>query len=230
MFIQSSVVRGLRRQSETPLFGQAQAGNRQALNDLMRRHDGLVQAVVRRQYLGSLPFEEALQAGRIGLWHALQGYDPQRGFAFSTYAFPAIMRHIWRAVKQQARQGDWSRLGKSGADGRAVDPAAVVEELAWQEALQRLVGCLPVRLQSVVVAHYGLDGQPPASYRQLGVRWGLSHERIHQLHVEALVWLRHPAHSQVLRSLLQRHTVRDYEMADALAQRWLQKRGGRHGR
>jgi RNA polymerase sporulation-specific sigma factor len=100
MFIQNSVVRGLRREAETPLFEQAQAGDRQALNDLMRRHDGLVQAVVRRQYLGSLPFEEALQAGRIGLWHALLGYDFQRGFAFSTYAFPAIMRHIWRAVKQ----------------------------------------------------------------------------------------------------------------------------------
>lgn len=228
MFIQSSAVRGLRRRSETPLFEQAQAGDRQALNGLMRRHDGLVQAVVRRQYLGSLPFEEALQAGRIGLWHAVLGYDPQRGFAFSTYAFPAIMRHIWRAVKQHARQEDWSRLGWSSADGQ-VDPATVVEELAWREALQHLIGCLSTRLQSVVVAHYGLDGQPPASYRQLGVRWGLSHERIHQLHAEALVWLRHPAHSQALRSLLQRHTVRDYEAADALAQRWLQKRGGRHG-
>jgi DNA-directed RNA polymerase sigma subunit (sigma70/sigma32) len=121
-------------------------------------------------------------------------------------------------------------VGWPPAEWLIADPAALAEALAWSEALQRLVGCLPQRLQAVVVAHYGLDGQPPASYRQLGVRWGLSHERIHQLHVEALVWLRHPAHSQVLRSLLQRHTVRDYEVADALAQRWLQKRGGRHGR
>jgi RNA polymerase sigma factor (sigma-70 family) len=195
----------------------------------MGRHDGLVQAIVRRQYLGSLPFEEALQAGRIGLWHAILGYDPQRGFAFSTYAFPAIMRHIWRAVKQHARQEERPRLGWLPPEGLTADPATVLEGLAWQEALQRLIGRLPPRLQSVVVAHYGLDGEPPASYRQLGVRWGLSHERIHQLHSEALVWLRHPGHSQALRSLVQRHTIRDYEVADALAQRWLQKRGGRYG-
>lgn len=88
---------------------------------------------------------------------------------------------------------------------------------------------LPQRLQQVVVAYYGLDGEAPASYRQLGTRLGLSHERIQQLHDEALVWLRHPAHSQALRTLLQRHTLADYEAAAALAQRWLQKRAGRHG-
>jgi DNA-directed RNA polymerase specialized sigma subunit len=50
----------------------------------MRRHEGLVQAVVRRQALGMLPFAEALHAGRIGLWWAIVGYDPARGLAFST--------------------------------------------------------------------------------------------------------------------------------------------------
>jgi DNA-directed RNA polymerase sigma subunit (sigma70/sigma32) len=51
-------------------FRQAQAGDRDSLNRLMVEHDGLVQAVVRRQVLGNLPFAEALQAGRIGLWRA----------------------------------------------------------------------------------------------------------------------------------------------------------------
>jgi DNA-directed RNA polymerase sigma subunit (sigma70/sigma32) len=52
----------------------------------MVERDGLVQAVVRRQALGDLPFAEALQAGGIGLWRAILGYNPQRGIAFSTYA------------------------------------------------------------------------------------------------------------------------------------------------
>ena len=77
---------------------------------------------------------------------------------------------------------------------------------------------------------YGLDGAPPAVYRQIGATLGLSGERARQLHTEALVWLRHPAHSYALRSLLGRHTLADYQTADALAQRWLQRRGGRHGR
>jgi DNA-directed RNA polymerase sigma subunit (sigma70/sigma32) len=72
--------------SEAALFQQAQAGYQDSLNALMARHEGLVQAIVRRQVLGDLSFAEALHAGRIGLWHAIVGFDPSRGFAFSTYA------------------------------------------------------------------------------------------------------------------------------------------------
>jgi DNA-directed RNA polymerase specialized sigma subunit len=58
------------------------------------RHEGLVHAVVRCQWLGYLNYAEALQAGRIGLWQALLRYDPAGGTAFSTYAWPAIARQV----------------------------------------------------------------------------------------------------------------------------------------
>ncbi|MGD9047085.1 MAG: sigma factor, partial [Anaerolineae bacterium] len=72
------------------LFRQAQAGCRDSLARLMAAHEGLVQVVVRKQALGHLPFAEALQAGRIGLWRAILGFDPERGYAFSTYAWTSI--------------------------------------------------------------------------------------------------------------------------------------------
>lgn len=229
MSIRCKGVGGLSLSTETPSFEQAQAGSHLALNDLMRRHDGLVQAVVRQQFLGSLPFDEALQAGRIGLWRAILGYDPYRGFAFSTYAWPAIMRQIWQAVKDHVRESAKPCVEWSSLHVLANDPPALVDATVLQETLLHSVYCLPQRLQQVIVAYYGLEGDTPASYRQLGARMGLSHERVRQLHTEALIWLRHPGHSQALRTLLQRHTLADYEAADALAQRWLQKRAGRHG-
>jgi len=78
------------------MFLQAQAGDLASLNQLMSHHDGLVQVMVRRQVLGDLPFAEALQAGRIGLWRAILGYDPARGFAFSTYACPLMKASGWK--------------------------------------------------------------------------------------------------------------------------------------
>ena len=53
---------------------------------------------------------------------------------------------------------------------------------------------------------------------------------ISQVEIAALVWLRQPAHSQELRSLLARHNQTQYELADRLAQAWLRRRGGRSGR
>jgi RNA polymerase sigma factor (sigma-70 family) len=212
---------------EATQFIQAQAGCAESLNQLMARHDGLVQAVVRQQVLGGLPFEEALQAGRIGLWHAILGFDPSRGFAFSTYAWPSIKHHIWRAVKAYGRfQDDQAHFQQL----EAPDPAAVWEAGAIREALRAMVGRLSPRLEYVVVARYGLRGHAPFLYRQIGAALGLTGERARQLHTEALVWLRHPAHSYRLRSLLSRHTLADYEKADREARHWLYRRGGRHAR
>jgi DNA-directed RNA polymerase sigma subunit (sigma70/sigma32) len=110
------------------------------------------------------------------------------------------------------------------------DPAVTWEMTVVRQAVHDLVQRLPERLQAVIVARYGLDGRDPAIYRHIGATLGLSGERARQLHTEALVWLRHPAHSQILRSLLGRHTIADYQLADDLAQRWLQRRGGRRDR
>lgn len=223
----------LGRLTEFPVFERAQAGCQDSLQALMYRHDGLVRAVVRQQYLGALPFDEALQAGRIGLWRALVGFDTRRGLAFSTYAWPSIMHAVWRAVKMQSALCPPRMLPHlpSAVYG---DPAEWVAQATLRQAvsqsLSALLQRLPERLRQVVLPYYGLGGETPVSYRQLGARLGLSHERVRQLHVAALVWLRHPAHSQALRTLLERHSLADYEAADALAQRWLQQRAGRHGR
>jgi hypothetical protein len=103
------------------------------------------------------------------------------------------------------------------------------EEAEVGQALEALVRGLPQRLRFVIVAYYGLDGHPRRVYREIGEALGLCRQRVQQLHVEALVWMRHPAHSQELRSLLQRHSAREYEWANEQAQAWLRRRGGRNG-
>jgi RNA polymerase sigma factor (sigma-70 family) len=218
--------------AEVVLFHQAQTGGPESLNALMERHDGLVHAVVRRQVLGELPYAEALQAGRIGLWRAIVRFDPDRGYAFSTYAWRSIVHHVWRAVKVHTRAAriahvaaysEWQRIA-------GVDPAALGVAWSVHDTLHELVTRLSERLRQVIVARYGLDGQGARFYREIGTHLGVSGERARQLHTEALVWLRQPGHSQHLRSLLAYHSLADYQWAEAEAQRWLRWRGGRHGR
>ena len=218
------------------LFRQAQAGCHESLNRLAEMHDGLVHAVVRRQVLGDLPYIEALQAGREGLWRAILRFDLTRGYAFSTYAWPSILHHVWRVVKmhtrasgreqaecRSARQSEWQWMV-------CTDPAKIVAAQSVGCAFQALVTQLPQRLREVITARYGLDGRQPSFYREIGARLGISGERARQLHDEALVWLRHPARSHHLRSLLGRHRLSDYQWAEAQTQRWLRRQGGRYGR
>jgi RNA polymerase sigma factor (sigma-70 family) len=201
----------------------------------MAAHEGLVHAVVRKQVLGQLPFAEALQAGRIGLWRAILGFDPERGHAFSTYAWTSIMHHVWREVKLAERAHwqttkHWPLDEDSCSVPKATDPAQFWEASVVHCALWDLVARLPERLRIVVVARYGLTGQRRAFYPRIGATLHVSAERARQLHTEALIWLRQPAHSQQLRSLLGRHTLADYEAVEAETQRWLRWRGGHNGR
>lgn len=217
------------RSCPVELYEQAQGGCARSLNRLMERHEGLVQAAVRRQVLGDLPFEEGLQAGRMGLWRAVLGYDVRRGVAFSTYAWPCIVRQIWRATEghRRSRQGAEEAVWVQEAQG--LDPAQGWERRMGEQALARLVQGLPERLRQVIVARYGLEDGQPCVYRQIGVELGCSGEWARRLHEEALVWLRHPAHSQLLRHWLDRHTLADYAWAEEGAAQWLRRRGGRHG-
>ncbi|MFC2037969.1 sigma-70 family RNA polymerase sigma factor [Chloroflexota bacterium] len=216
-------------------FRQAVTATRLCLARLMSTHEGLVHAVVREQVLGTLPFAEALQAGRIGLWRAILGFDPERGHAFSTYAWTCIMHHVWREVKlaERAHSQAMEHLALSEvcslAPG-ATDPAQAWEASAVRAAFWDLVARLPERLRIVVLARYGLTGRRRAFYGRIGAKLSVSAERARQLHTEALIWLRQPAHCQQLRSLLGRHTLADYEAVEAETQAWLRWRGGRHGR
>ena len=221
------------RNPETTLFAQAQAGCAESLNALMVRHERLVHWVVHRQQLCGLAYEEAVQAGRHGLWRAILGYDTQRGVPFASYACVAIMKYVWAAVQSWGvrvrREVPWGvlvlyyyRVGP--------DPAGLREWEDIRQCLEQLVARLPKRLAYVIQAYYGLGGQEAHTLQTIGDELGVTRERVRQLRNEGLVWLRQPAHSQELRSLLARHTREQYELADQLTQAWLRQRGGRHGR
>jgi len=163
MHSQICTVSGFGRAPEATIFLRAQMGCRASLNMLMARHDGLVHAVVRRQVLGDLPFAEALQAGRIGLWRAIQGYDPFRGAAFSTYAWPCMMRQVWRAVKAHQREQKCTASQEFLCFPQvSEDLFHCLEQEAIYQALHNLVRRLPPRLRILMIARYGLDGSPPS--------------------------------------------------------------------
>jgi RNA polymerase primary sigma factor len=199
----------------------------QAMQEAMEQHKGLIHAFIRKQGGGDISYEEALQAGRIGLWRAIRGYDPKRGTAFSTYAWVAICRHIHQRTAELNQEPPvyTQELPSSWV---LSDPAAEVEEELVREALLDLVDQLPARLRRVIVGRYGLEGQPACILKKLGEELGVTGERVRQLQQEALAWLRHPARSWRLRQLVGKNTAADYRLA--LAQNAALRRSRRNRR
>jgi RNA polymerase sigma factor (sigma-70 family) len=173
------------------------------------------------------------------LVRAILGYQVERGTKFSTYACKAIMRnsssgrYVWSAVRDHLRRQRKQvclPLLKIYAYEVGADPAQQRDWADVCQSLLELVNRLPQRQAEVIRLRYGLEGSIPHTQAEIGIRMGVSRQRVGQIEMQALIWLRQPAHSQELRSLLARHTQAQYELADQLAQAWLRRRGGRDGR
>jgi DNA-directed RNA polymerase sigma subunit (sigma70/sigma32) len=122
----------------------------------MHQHDGLVHHILRQQWDGPLTYAETLHEGRIALWCAILGFDPERGTAFSTYASVVIARQTWHAVDraEKEQQDDLTFLAPSPFP----HPRDVVLHQEIEEALDASVKRLPAKRHWLVRAHYGLDG------------------------------------------------------------------------
>ncbi len=85
------------------LVAQAQQGDEQAAERLLQLYRPLVQHVARRFYLPDGEPEDVYQIGMIGLWQAIQRYNPQRQASFATFARLCIRRQILSALKHASR-------------------------------------------------------------------------------------------------------------------------------
>lgn len=201
-------------------FVCAQGGCPVCQDALIRAHSGLIHTILQRVQRGGVPYAELVQAGRVALWRAVLGFDPERGVRFATYGGVAIERALWAAVRQAQRVSEVPLPAATPSEPWAVHS----RRPEVQAALRAVVAQLPERLGAVVTALYGLDGQPPCTQAALGRAWGLSRERIRQLHMEALVSLRHPGLSSRLYHLCEQDSRAAYLQALQRNRAWQRRR------
>lgn len=63
----------------------------------------LVVSIARHYQNRGVPLDDLIEEGNLGLIHALEKFDPERGFRFSTYATWWIRQNIERAIMNQSR-------------------------------------------------------------------------------------------------------------------------------
>ena len=77
---------------------RARAGDRAAMDELLRDNAPLIWSVVRR-FFGRAEPEDLFQLGSIGFIKAVRGFDPDYGTCFSTYAVPKIAGEMRRFLR-----------------------------------------------------------------------------------------------------------------------------------
>ncbi len=141
-------------------------------NRLVELNIGLVRRIAHRFCKQStVPYEDLEQLGSLGLIRAIERFDPQHGYAFSSFAVPYIRGEILHYLRDQStmvriprrwqtlqRQGQQAILKLSTELGHPPTDAEVAQALGvsvsdWRSAKQSQLNHVPMSLDAQLGSH-----------------------------------------------------------------------------
>lgn len=182
----------------------------QAIRDqLIRANMRLAISVIKKFVTPQNSFDDMLSDGIYSLMQAVDKFDFDRGFRFSTYAYRAIARNAYRAIikkqKESVRFG--SEVDESNLDTSSALSESAMDVRTWTRLrglLSQIMGQLDRREQLIIRCRYALGAHRKVkTFQAIADRLGVSKERVRQLEQRAMTKLRAMAADLQLEDLVE---------------------------
>jgi RNA polymerase sigma-B factor len=117
--------------------------DRRARDELVERFLPLARKLARRYVPSSEPYEDLVQVASLGLVKAVVRFDPDRGFAFTSFAVPTIVGEL----KRYFRDAGWALHVDRGAQERARRVLAAQQKISAETGHAPTIGELSEYLE-----------------------------------------------------------------------------------
>ncbi|MCS7034259.1 MAG: sigma-70 family RNA polymerase sigma factor [Phycisphaerae bacterium] len=165
---------------------------------LARTNLALVLAMAKRTRLGDVDFAEIVSEGNMALLRAIDKFNADKGFKFSTYACRAILKAFSRTAQKHSRHRQHfpvefdPELEKSDW----VDTRRDVVEQDWTDELKQIVDRNLADLSSIEQTvlrrrfNWHQEEESPLTLEEVGKIIGVTKERVRQIQNKALMKIR----------------------------------------
>lgn len=146
------------------LLMKAQAGDKEAREQLVQKNIGLVKSIVSRYTARGVEKEDLIQIGMIGLIKAIDNFDTTYEVRFSTYAVPMIAGKIRRFLRDNGA----IKVSRSIKDHRvAVNRSRerLIEKLGREPTIHEIAEDVGLSMEDILLAVN--SGQEVASLQQM---------------------------------------------------------------
>ena len=186
---------------------------------LVRTNLALVLAMAKRTRLGDVDFAEIVSEGNMALMRAVDKFNVDKGFKFSTYACRAILKAFSRTAMKHGRyktrfpvefepemeKSDWSDRKRDAVEEDCID------EL--KQIVDRNLADLSDTEQTVIRRRFNWQQQEdhPLTLEEVGQIIGVTKERVRQIQNKALLKIKSVMEEGVLRT--KRHPENEEQQA-----------------
>lgn len=186
--------RTLSAEEEQELLKQVKLGDEQARKTLIESNLRLVTKIARQYRRPKIELLDLIQEGNIGLIEAVDKFDAEIGYRFSTYAVWSIRKAIQEFLGEENTiesldsiiedEGEEVFLSDMIKDAETIlgGPSceiieAQLEQIEEQQRIFERLDSIPEREREVLMMLYGFKDKP-MSLQAIADQLGMSHERV----------------------------------------------------
>ena len=168
----------------------------QVRDHLVQANMRLAISVVKKFVTPKHSFDDLLSDGIYSLMQAVEKFDFDRGFRFSTYAYRAIARNAYRMINKRQRElalcsGDMEDSLEDALIDRGATDADFDRWMSLRATLDRLLRRLDRRERLIIRCRFALGGhRKTRTFQAIADKLGISKERVRQLEQRAMNKLR----------------------------------------